>query len=133
MLAYVIRRLAYGVVVVFGVLLLLFMLFFGVTEPDDIARRALGEKALPEVIEQWKENHGYDKALWPWQNPRENLLHFRLLCLSQCSKRSRPTATMTMPTLSTRITSLSFARLMQAKLPKFDSQCSSPSPMVPVR
>jgi peptide/nickel transport system permease protein len=79
MLAYVLRRLVYGVFVVFGVLLFLFVLFFAVTNPDDIARRALGEKALPEVIEQWKVNHGYDKPLWPWQDVRENLLfdHFR--------------------------------------------------------
>jgi peptide/nickel transport system permease protein len=79
MLAYVIRRLLYGVGVVLGVLLFLFVLFFAITEPDDIARRALGEKALPEVIEQWKVNHGYDKPLWPWQNPTDNLLvdHFQ--------------------------------------------------------
>ncbi len=72
--AYVIRRLAYGVGVVFGVLFLLFILFFTVTKPDDIARRALGEKAPPEVIEQWKINHGYDRPLWPWQDWDDNLL-----------------------------------------------------------
>ena len=79
MLAYVIRRLLYGAVVVLGVLLFLFLLFFAVTDPDDVARRALGEKALPEVIEQWKANHGYDKPLWPWQDWDDNLLfeHYR--------------------------------------------------------
>lgn len=79
MLAYVIRRLGYGVMVLLGVLLLLFVLFFTVADPDDVARRAVGEKAPPSVIEQWKQNHGYDKPLWPWQNPRDNLLfeHFR--------------------------------------------------------
>ncbi len=79
MLAYVLRRLAHGVVVVLGVLLFLFVLFFAVVDPDDIARRALGEKALPEVLEQWKANHGYDKPLWPWQDVRDNMLfeHFR--------------------------------------------------------
>ncbi len=79
MLAYVIRRAAYGVVVVFGVLLFLFVLFFAVTSADDVARQALGEKALPQVIEQWKANHDYDKPLWPWQSARDNLLfdHFR--------------------------------------------------------
>jgi len=65
MLAYVIRRLAYGVVVVLGVLLFLFVLFFTVTTPDDVARRALGERVSPEVIEQWKVNHGYDRPLFP--------------------------------------------------------------------
>ena len=79
MLTYVIRRLGYGLVVVFGVLLFLFILFFTVTDPDDVARRALGDKASPEVIEQWKENHGYHKPLWPWQDFGSNLLfdHFR--------------------------------------------------------
>jgi len=79
MVAYVIRRLIYGVGVVIGVLFLLFVLFFTVTEPDDIARRALGEKAPPEVIEIWKVNHGYDRPLWPWQDWDENLLfeHYR--------------------------------------------------------
>jgi peptide/nickel transport system permease protein len=80
-LAYVIRRLAYGGLVVLGVLFFLFVLFFTVTDPDDVARRALGEKALPDVIAQWKANHGYDKPLWPWQaeSPTESLLydHFR--------------------------------------------------------
>ena len=74
MLAYVIRRLGYGVVVVLGVLFFLFVLFFAITTPDDIARRALGEKVQAEVIEQWKVNHGYDKPLWPWQSPSDNLL-----------------------------------------------------------
>jgi peptide/nickel transport system permease protein len=77
--AYVLRRLIYGVGVVFGVLLLLFLLFFTVTEPDDIARKALGDKVPPSVIEQWKANHGYDRPLWPWQDWNENLLfdHYR--------------------------------------------------------
>ncbi len=77
--AYVLRRLAYGLLVVNGVLFLLFLLFFTVTDPDDIARKALGEKVPPAVIEQWKANHGYDRPLWPWQDWEENLLfdHYR--------------------------------------------------------
>jgi peptide/nickel transport system permease protein len=79
MLPYVLRRLGYGVVVVMGVLFLLFLLFFTVATPDDVARRAVGEKALPEVVAQWKANHGYDRALWPWQDFENNLLfdHYR--------------------------------------------------------
>lgn len=80
MFAYVLRRLGYGVVTVFGVLFLLFLLFFTVTEPDDIARRALGEKVSVEVIEQWKQSHGYDKPKWPTlAEPTDNMLvdHFR--------------------------------------------------------
>src|SRR5262245_13271653 len=63
MAAYLVRRLAYGVVTVFGVMLLLFVLFFGVTNPDDIARKAVGERARPEAYVQWKKNHGYDRPM----------------------------------------------------------------------
>lgn len=79
MLAYVLRRIGWGALTVLGVLFFLFVVFFAVTDPDDIARRALGSKAMPEVIEQWKANHGYDKPLWPWQDADENMLfeHYR--------------------------------------------------------
>lgn len=63
MFVYLTRRTAYGVLTVLGVLLLLFVLFFAVTDPDDIARKAVGERARPEVYAQWKRNHGYDKPL----------------------------------------------------------------------
>jgi peptide/nickel transport system permease protein len=64
-LAYLVRRLAWGVATVIGVLLFLFWLFFVYAEPQDVARRALGEKAPPEAIAQWLTNHGYDKpAVW---------------------------------------------------------------------
>jgi peptide/nickel transport system permease protein len=64
MAAYLARRIAYGALTVLGVLLLLFVLFFAVTDPDDIARKAVGERARPEVYVQWKKNHGYDKPLF---------------------------------------------------------------------
>ncbi len=64
MAAYLLRRIGYGFVTVLGVLLLLFVLFFAVTDPDDIARKAVGERARPEVYAQWKKNHGYDKPLF---------------------------------------------------------------------
>jgi len=79
-LAYVIRRTCFGALVVLGVLLFLFLLFFGVTSPDDIARRAIGDKAMPQVIEQWKKNHGYDKPRLPGPGHlTDNLLveHYR--------------------------------------------------------
>lgn len=74
MLAYIARRLGYGVLVVLGVLLLLFVLFFAVAKPEDIARRALGEKARQEAIDIWIASHGYDRPLWPWQQPEDNQL-----------------------------------------------------------
>lgn len=64
MAAFLIRRLAYGAVTVLGVLLMLFVLFFAITDPDDIARKAVGERARPEVYQQWKKNHGYDRPLF---------------------------------------------------------------------
>jgi len=63
MAAYLLRRIGYGLITLMGVLLLLFVLFFAVTDPDDIARKAVGERARPEVYAQWKTNHGYDKPL----------------------------------------------------------------------
>jgi peptide/nickel transport system permease protein len=63
MAAFFLRRIGYGAITLLGVLLLLFVLFFAVTDPDDIARKAVGERARPEVYAQWKTNHGYDKPL----------------------------------------------------------------------
>ena len=80
MLAYVIRRLGYGVLVVLGVLLFLFVLFFWVTDPDDVARKALGDRVPQAVVDQWKTNHGYDRPLFPEPgHMTDNLLvdHFR--------------------------------------------------------
>ena len=68
MAAYLVRRIGYGFITLLGVLFLLFVLFFAVTDPDDIARKAVGERARPEVYQQWKANHGYDKPLFV--NPR---------------------------------------------------------------
>ena len=51
MLAYLVRRTAYGFATVLGVLALLFALFFLYAAPVDMARRALGEKAPPEVVD----------------------------------------------------------------------------------
>jgi peptide/nickel transport system permease protein len=80
MWAYIVRRLAYSLVIILGVLFLLFVLFFLVTTPDDIARKAVGEKAPPQALEQWKKNHGYDKPrFWNREHPAESMLvdHFR--------------------------------------------------------
>ncbi len=63
MLAYVVRRTAYGFVTILGVLGLLFALFFLYAAPEDMARRAVGDKAPPEVIQKWIANHGYDRPL----------------------------------------------------------------------
>jgi peptide/nickel transport system permease protein len=79
-IAYLVRRIAYGFATVLGVLLFLFVLFFLYARPEDMARRAIGEKAPPQAIEQWITNHGYDRPLfWSPENPADSLLalHFR--------------------------------------------------------
>ena len=56
----------------------------GDATPEDVARRALGEKAPPEAIAQWLTNHGYDKpAVWNPEQPLDTLLaeHFRRMLI----------------------------------------------------
>jgi peptide/nickel transport system permease protein len=80
MLAYLVRRLAWGFATVLGVLLFLFLLFFLLATPDDIAKKAVGEKAPQAVLDQWKANHGYDKPrVWNPESPTDTMLfeHFR--------------------------------------------------------
>ena len=80
MLAYLVRRVAVRRRHRARRAALLFVLFFLFATPDDMARRAVGEKAPPEAIEQWNANHGYDKPkLWNPARPRDTLLvdHFR--------------------------------------------------------
>ncbi|MDR6354436.1 ABC-type dipeptide/oligopeptide/nickel transport system permease component [Pseudomonas psychrotolerans] len=64
MIGYLLRRLAYGVLILIGVNLLTFVLFFTVNTPDDMARLAIGGKYVTaEAIADWKAEHGYDKPL----------------------------------------------------------------------
>lgn len=64
MTAYIVRRLAYGVLVLIGVNLFTFWLFFKVNTPDDIARIQLGGKRITaDAISKWKAERGYDKPL----------------------------------------------------------------------
>ncbi len=65
MLNYVIRRCFYGLLVLLGVNLLTFMLFFTVNTPDDMARLNIGGKRITqEQIQKWKVERGYDKPLY---------------------------------------------------------------------
>ena len=65
MLNFIVRRIAYGVLILLGVNLLTFMLFFTVNTPDDMARLNLGGKRVTqEAIEKWKTERGYDKPLY---------------------------------------------------------------------
>ncbi len=65
MLNYMIRRLGYGILILIGVNLFTFFLFFTVNTPDDMARLNIGGKRVTqEQIVKWKAERGYDKPLY---------------------------------------------------------------------
>ena len=65
MTSYIIRRVLYGVLILLGVNLVTFFLFFTVNTPDDMARMNIGGKRVTqELIERWKVERGYDKPLY---------------------------------------------------------------------
>src|SRR6185295_13279071 len=65
MLNYVVRRSFYGFLILLGVNLFTFVLFFTVNTPDDMARLNIGGKRVTqEQIEKWKTERGYDKPLY---------------------------------------------------------------------
>jgi peptide/nickel transport system permease protein len=64
MIYYIIRRLLYAFPILIGINILTFVLFFVVNSPDDMARMQLGQKHVtPQAIQNWKQQHGYDKPL----------------------------------------------------------------------
>ncbi|MFC1780775.1 ABC transporter permease [Planctomycetota bacterium] len=74
MTAYIIRRLIYTVPIVFGVLLLTFLLFTVVG--GDISQQIAGKSASPETIEEIREEYGFNKPLfWSWDSQFIN--HFK--------------------------------------------------------
>ncbi|HLL11766.1 MAG TPA: ABC transporter permease [Rubrivivax sp.] len=65
MLNYLSRRFVYAVLVLLGVNLATFILFFTVNTPDDMARLNLGGKRVTtDAIAKWKSERGYDKPLY---------------------------------------------------------------------
>ena len=63
MIRYLLRRIGYGFLILVGVNLLTFMLFFTVNTPDDMARLNIGGKRVTaEAIQNWKEEHGDRKS-----------------------------------------------------------------------
>jgi len=62
---YILRRCLYAVLILVGVNLLTFTLFFAVNSPDNIARLNIGGKRVSaDAIAKWKAERGYDKPLW---------------------------------------------------------------------
>lgn len=68
---FLLRRLRDAALVLLGVHVLSFALFFGIHTPDDMARAALGGKRVSaDQIQNWKRERGYDlPLLW---NPGEH-------------------------------------------------------------
>ena len=65
MIQYLLRRIGYGALILLGVNLATFFLFFTVNTPDDMARLNIGGKRVTaEQIEKWKVERGYDKPLY---------------------------------------------------------------------
>jgi peptide/nickel transport system permease protein len=112
--AFIVRRLAWGGATVLGVLLLLFVLFFLYATPAQMALRAVGDKAPPEVIQQWIVNHGYDRPkVWNPEDPLDTLLvdHYRRMLsfdfgrsdaddspiMDQIRRRAGPSLSLTLP------------------------------------
>ncbi|MCM3879006.1 MAG: hypothetical protein ND807_02755, partial [Vicinamibacterales bacterium] len=71
MINYIVRRIGYGILILIGVNLFTFMLFFTVNTPDDMARMNIGGKRVTQdAIEKWKVERGYNKPLlWNAQKP----------------------------------------------------------------
>lgn len=73
MFAYIVRRLLYAIPILIGVNLITFALFFVVNTPDDMARMQLGAKrVMPEAIEKWKAERGYNLPL-VWNSDAEGV------------------------------------------------------------
>jgi len=71
MFAYILKRILYAIPILIGVNLITFILFFMVNSPDDMARAQLGAKQVtPQMIEAWKVDKGYDKALFVNDNAK---------------------------------------------------------------
>ena len=65
MITYIVRRTLYAIPILIGVNLTVFLLFFVVSSPDQMAQRILGEKNITEEdINNWKKQNGYHLPLW---------------------------------------------------------------------
>lgn len=73
MINYILRRVFYGILILIGVNLLTFVLFFAVNTPDDMARMNIGGKRVTQdAIEKWKVERGYNKPLI-WNDSHEGV------------------------------------------------------------
>ena len=67
----ILRRVLYAVLVLVGVNLMTFLLFFTLNTPDDMARLNIGGRRVSaEQVQKWKAERGYDQPLL-WNEPAE--------------------------------------------------------------
>jgi peptide/nickel transport system permease protein len=92
------------VLILIGVNLFTFLLFFTVNTPDDMARMNIGGKRVSQdAIEKWKVERGYDKPLF-WNGKDEGARSSRrrssssVRCSSSRSISAPPTAAATSAT-----------------------------------
>ena len=65
MVTYIVRRTLYAIPILIGVNITVFLLFFVVSSPDQMAQRILGEKNITQAdIDNWKKQNGYHLPLW---------------------------------------------------------------------
>ena len=70
---YIIRRIGYGMLILIGVNVFTFILFFAVNTPDDMARMNIGGKRVTQdAIEKWKVERGYNKPLL-WDSQQQGV------------------------------------------------------------
>jgi len=62
MTAYILRRIGWSILTVFGVMLITFALFRAM--PGDIAAAHVGQKARQQDRAEWLNRHGYDRPKW---------------------------------------------------------------------
>jgi peptide/nickel transport system permease protein len=87
MIGFLLRKIGYGLLILIGINLLTFVLFFKVNTPDDMARMQLGGKRVtPEAVQKWKTERGYDKALFV-EDRAQGLDRFTQTLFFQTSKQ----------------------------------------------
>lgn len=64
MLSYLLRRMLYLAPIIFGVMVLTFVLFYVVQTPRTMALRMLGPKANEQALHNWLERRGYNKPVF---------------------------------------------------------------------
>lgn len=64
MLSYLLRRILNAPLIIFGVMIITFLIFFVAQKPETMARNILGKRATPQTTYDWLHTRGYDKPLF---------------------------------------------------------------------